>query len=191
MKYETTFSKEKTKYIEYTLRERERESILYIEPGIFTLFCECCLVLSSPAISMLYLDTWSFLCLSSPWLCRSRDQSSFSLVFLAGHWFKSYKTVSSKTFFIRFNGDQKQRVHPKSLQSCATLCDSVDCRPPRSSVHGIFWSGLPCAPPLGNLPDPRTEPTSLTSPLVGRFFTTSTTWEAWDFPESNVFPEKF
>ena len=29
-------------------------------------------------------------------------------------------------------------VHAKSLQSCLTLCDPVDCGPPGSSVHGIF-----------------------------------------------------
>ena len=40
-----------------------------------------------------------------------------------------------------------------------------------------YWSGLPC-PPLGDLPDPGTKPTSLTSPaLAGGFFTTSATWE--------------
>jgi len=43
-----------------------------------------------------------------------------------------------------------------------------------------YWSGLSCPPP-GDLPDPRTEPASLTSPaLAGRFFTTSTTWEAYE-----------
>ena len=26
----------------------------------------------------------------------------------------------------------------KSLQSCPTLCDPMDCSPPSSSVHGIF-----------------------------------------------------
>ena len=47
------------------------------------------------------------------------------------------------------------------------------------------WSGLPCPPP-GNLPHPGIEPTSLGSPaLAGRFFTTSTTWEA----PSRVGPE--
>ena len=29
-------------------------------------------------------------------------------------------------------------VRAKSLQSCPTLCDSVDCSPPGSSVHGIL-----------------------------------------------------
>ena len=37
-----------------------------------------------------------------------------------------------------------------------------------------YWSGLPCSPP-GDLPNPGTEPTSLTTPvLAGGFFTTST-----------------
>ena len=41
-----------------------------------------------------------------------------------------------------------------------------------------YWSRLPC-PPSGDLPDPGIEPMSLMSPaLAGRFFTTSTTWEA-------------
>ena len=41
-----------------------------------------------------------------------------------------------------------------------------------------YWSGLPCPPP-GYLPNPGTEPMSLTSPtLAGWFFTTGTTWEA-------------
>ena len=40
-----------------------------------------------------------------------------------------------------------------------------------------YWSGLPC-PPSGDLPDPRIEPESLTSPvLAGRFFTNSATRE--------------
>ena len=41
-----------------------------------------------------------------------------------------------------------------------------------------YWSGLPCPPP-GDLPDPGIKSTSLVSPgLAGRFFTTSTPWEA-------------
>ena len=46
----------------------------------------------------------------------------------------------------------------KSLQSCLTLCDPMDCSLPGSSVHDIFsrqehWSGLLCPPPQG-VPDP-------------------------------------
>ena len=41
-----------------------------------------------------------------------------------------------------------------------------------------YWSGFPCSP-SGALPDPGIKPESLTSPtLAGRFFTTSTIWEA-------------
>ena len=41
-----------------------------------------------------------------------------------------------------------------------------------------YWSGLPCPPP-GDLPYPGIEPASFTSlALTGRFFTTSTIWEA-------------
>ena len=57
------------------------------------------------------------------------------------------------------------------LQSGLTLCDTMDCSPPGSSVHGILrarilkWVAV-------------LEPMSLESPaLAGRFFTTRTTWE--------------
>ena len=42
------------------------------------------------------------------------------------------------------------------------------------------WSGLLCPPP-GDPPNLRIEPEYLMSPaLAGRFFTASTTWEAFD-----------
>ena len=48
-------------------------------------------------------------------------------------------------------------------KSCLALCNPRDYSPPGSSVHGFsrqeYWSGLPLPPP-GDLPDPRTEPTS-------------------------------
>ena len=41
-----------------------------------------------------------------------------------------------------------------------------------------YWGGFLC-PPLGDLPNPGIEPTSLTSPaLAGGFFIISATWEA-------------
>ena len=41
-----------------------------------------------------------------------------------------------------------------------------------------YWNTLSC-PPSGDLPNPGIETTVLMSPaLTGRFFTTSTTWEA-------------
>ena len=73
-------------------------------------------------------------------------------------------------------------IHAKSFQSCLTLCDPVDHNPPGFFVHGILQArildGFPCPPP-GNLSDPGIKPAALMSPaLAGRFFTTSTTWEA-------------
>ena len=77
----------------------------------------------------------------------------------------------------------------KSIQSCLTLCNHMDPRPPGTSVafsgknlmgfsRQEYWSGLPC-PPAGDIPDPGIEPVSLMSPvLAGRFFTTSANWEA-------------
>ena len=42
-------------------------------------------------------------------------------------------------------------MHGKSLQSCPTLCDPMDCSPPGSSVQGILqarileWVAMPCS----------------------------------------------
>ena len=57
-----------------------------------------------------------------------------------------------------------------------TLCNTVECSPPDSSVHGIFQAGvleeLPFPPPW-DLPNAGIKPVSLTSPaLAGGFFTT-------------------
>ena len=73
-------------------------------------------------------------------------------------------------------------VHLKSLQTCLTLCDHMDCSLPDFSVPVFpreeYWNGLPCPPP-GDLLDPGIEPASLMSlALADKFFTTSTTWEA-------------
>ena len=62
------------------------------------------------------------------------------------------------------------------------LCYSMDHSPQGSSVHGILqarileWIAVPSS---RDLPHPGMEPTSLMSPaFAGRFFPTSTTWEA-------------
>ena len=73
-------------------------------------------------------------------------------------------------------------MHAKSLQSCLTLCDPMDCSHQAPLPMGFsrqeHWSGLPCPPP-GGLPNPWVEHTSLTSPaLAGSLFTTNATWEA-------------
>ena len=77
-------------------------------------------------------------------------------------------------------------MHAKSLQSCPTLCDLMDCSPPgvRRAPLSIefsrqeYWSGLSCPPP-GDLLDPGIDRASLMSPaLAGGFFTTIANWEA-------------
>ena len=48
----------------------------------------------------------------------------------------------------------------KSLESCLTLCDAMDCSSPGSSVHGILQARIL-----------KFEPASLiSSTLAGRFF---------------------
>ena len=74
-------------------------------------------------------------------------------------------------------------MRAKSLQSCLTLCDPMDCSPPGSSVHGDSPgknTGVGCHFLLRAIfPNPGIEPASLVSAaLAGRFFTTSAAWEA-------------
>ena len=57
----------------------------------------------------------------------------------------------------------------RSFQSCLALCDSMDCSPSGSSVHG---SGLPF-PPLEDLSDPGITPTPLKSPALACWFFTT------------------
>ena len=60
----------------------------------------------------------------------------------------------------------------KLLQSCATLCDPMDCSPPGSSVHGILqtrileWVAMPSSRDLISMPC-----ISCVSCIVGEFFT--------------------
>ena len=72
-------------------------------------------------------------------------------------------------------------LHAKSLRSCTTLRPMGCIRQAPLSVglsRQECWSGWPCTPP-GDLPDLKMEPSSLMPlTLVGRFFTSSATWEA-------------
>ena len=61
-------------------------------------------------------------------------------------------------------------VCAKSLQSCLTLSDPVNCIAHQASLSvGFFrqeyWNGLPCLPP-GALPDSRIEPVSPLDPAL-------------------------
>ena len=63
-------------------------------------------------------------------------------------------------------------VHAKSLQSCLTLCDPMDCSLSSSSMgfsRQEYWSGLPWPPP-GDLPDPGIEPAFFMSPILAGGF---------------------
>ena len=74
-------------------------------------------------------------------------------------------------------------VHVLSHFRCVSLFVTlwtVACQAPLST--GFYrqenWSGLP-RPPLGDLPDPGMEATTLMSPaLAGGFFATTASWEA-------------
>ena len=80
---------------------------------------------------------------------------------------------------------------PTSHVSLSVTQWIVACQAPLSMEFSRqeYWSGLPCPPP-GDFPNPRIKPVSLMSPaLAGRFFTTSTFWEALIecvLPNSNV-----
>ena len=60
-------------------------------------------------------------------------------------------------------------LHAKSLQTCLTPCNPLDCSLSSSPVHGIlqakYWSGLPC-PPSEDLPNPGIKLASLVSPAL-------------------------
>ena len=73
-------------------------------------------------------------------------------------------------------------VCAKLLQSCPTLCDSMDCRLPVFPIRGILLARiLECVamPSSRRSFQPRVQPASLLSPtLAGSFFTISASWEA-------------
>ena len=67
--------------------------------------------------------------------------------------FKAIKVTNSRTR----GAAAAAATAAKSLQSCPTLGDPMDCSLPGSSIHGVFharvlWSGLP-------LPSPSHSPT--------------------------------
>ena len=69
--------------------------------------------------------------------------------------------------------------YAKPLWLCPTLCDPMDCSPLGSSVHGISqarileWVAIPFYRGSSQHRDQ-----TQVSCIAGRFFTTSTTWEA-------------
>ena len=56
----------------------------------------------------------------------------------------------------------------RSLQSCPTLCNPMNCSSPSSSMgfsRQKYWNGLPCPPPE-NLLNPGIKPASTSSPAL-------------------------
>ena len=88
-----------------------------------------------------------------------------------------YRKVSMFSFAAFF----ARCLHAKSLQSCLTLCDPMDCNPSGSSVHGLprqeHWNGLPFPSP-GHLLNPGIKPGSLMSPalVLGSSLLASPAW---------------
>ena len=113
----------------------------------------------------------------SGWLCSVLTSTpSFLSSWLLGVG----SLVSPRPFGLETKVDLPWCVRAKTLQWCRTLRDPVVYSLPGFSVHPRqeYSSGLPCSPP-GYLPDPEIRLMSLMSPAFsGRFFTTSTTWEA-------------
>ena len=72
-------------------------------------------------------------------------------------------------------------------QLCPALCDSVNCSPPGSSVHGVSqqecWSGLPFPSP-GDLTHPGIK--SGSPALAGGFFTTESPGKPSELSRASV-----
>ena len=54
-----------------------------------------------------------------------------------------HSTSNYCTLFLALEGSEKwKETESEVAQSCLTLCDPVDCSPPRSSVHGILQARI-------------------------------------------------
>ena len=98
-------------------------------------------------------------------ICRSRMDSSRSTTIVVKKYY--FAQVSIFNIWIlsitaAFINTCMCAMWAKSLQSCPTLCDPMDGRPPGSSVHGILQAGKlkwAATPSSGDLLNPRIEPT--------------------------------
>ena len=132
---------EKTKYWQGS---REMETLVYswsehkaVQPAWKIIWCFPQKIKNRTTI-------WSRNCTSGFIPKRSESRVMFSVVvFTAKRWkqpkFPSIDEWINKTWW----------VHAKSLQSCPTQCNPLDCSPPGSSVHGILqarileWVAMP------------------------------------------------
>ena len=137
-----------------------------------------------------YLTIWKSALPVFPWA----QSTSFPLSTLNSfrECWKSEAAAAHDLILVEVDGKQSWQVPicgwqyacmcTKLLPLCLTLCDTMDCSPPHSSVHGILqarildWVTIPSSRGYSR---PRIEPISLTSPaLTGGFFTTSAIWES-------------
>ena len=124
-----------------------------------------------------FIISWNISCISDPQRVYIRDAWNWLTPF---RWI-DISAIASHTWVIQ-SLNRYLCVHAKSLQSCPTLCDTMNCSPSANSVHVILHARiLECVamPSTRGSCQPRIESTSLMSPaLAGGFFTTSATWEA-------------
>ena len=118
------------------------------------------------------------------WALLASDLRIYILSILKELWHDTFGDIVTFIYLPTdaIKGRKLAWVQAKSLQSCLTLCDPVDCSPPGSSVHGTLqarileWAAMPSSRGSSR---PRGQICTLESPaLAGRFFTTNTTWEA-------------
>ena len=124
---------------------------------------------------------WVAVSSSNAWKWKVKVKSLSRARLLVTPWTAAYQAPLSMGFSRQEYWSGVPLPSPKSLQSCLTLCDPmiIVCQSPLSMEFSRreYWSELPCPPP-GDLSDPGIEPVFLTSALAGRFFITSTSWEA-------------
>ena len=123
----------------------------------------------------------------TPWTAACQASLSFAIswIFPTQGWNPGLLNCRQILYHLSHQGNSCifiMCVHVKSLQLCPTLCNPMVCSPPGPSVHRILQARIMesvAMPSSRDLLDPGMEPISLMSPaLAGRFFTTSTTWEA-------------
>ena len=110
-----------------------------------------------------YLQTHDLYCIGT-WNVRSMNQGKLEVVKQETARVNVNILGISKLKWTGMGELNSAAAAAKSLQSCPTLCDPIDCSPPGSSVHAIFqarvleWVAISSS--RGDLPDPGIEPKS-------------------------------
>ena len=127
---------------------------LYLDPMSCVLSSLACPALCPPEMLSLILSVWWTLLYPSRWgmgykwhvLCktfldRPTQSVSFSSILAATYLSCSYNQILLKVKYVYIVPFLCQMVC-SITQSCLTLCNSMDCSPPGSSVHGIFQARI-------------------------------------------------